>query len=414
MSDTQTFYQNPIMAKIKEFSFIILIISIMIIVVTMGHLVPLEVQRWAYTASSLIRGGLMFLLPFLVFPFVVMSITHLKSNGLTLIVSLLVLITLSNFLSILVGSGAAAFFVPWMNFSMTFDPGDAEPLLAFFDFNLEPLVSVEALLLLGVAVGFSLTFKTETLVTQKITTFFEGYKTKSIFFFQNIFIPLLPLYIFGMLLKLNAENDFSTVFSDFGSLIMVIIVIQIIYVFLVFLLGAGLSLQKARQCFLNALPAGLLGFSTMSSLVTMPVTLRVAEKNLGDKDLSQIAITSTVNCHDVGECISLSLITMAVYLMANGMMMPDIIVFIKFAAIFAVAQFSGVSVPGGSVVILIPLLGTYLNFTPEMIGLVTTIAIFMDPVGTGQNVMGNSGFALVIQRYFKGIQWLLKKELRSI
>jgi len=184
-SALHSFYQNPIIAKIREFSFILLIMSIMAGVVTLGHLVPLDIQRWAYTASSLIRGGLMFLLPFLVFPFVVMSITHLKSNCLTLIVSLLLLITISNFTSILVGGGAAAMFVPWMNFSMTFDPGDAEPLLAFFEFDLEPLVSIEALLLLGLAVGFALTFKLESPVTQRLTVFFDAYKTGSTLFFQN-------------------------------------------------------------------------------------------------------------------------------------------------------------------------------------------------------------------------------------
>lgn len=387
--------------KLADFKFILLIFLIMVSVVTGGDALPLDIKRSAYTFSSIIRAGLMFLLPLLVLPFVVSSIALLRSNGLILIVSLVFLITASNFISIMIGGKVASLVVPLMNFGLTFNGGDAQALLPWFDITLEPFFSVETILLLGFLLGFSLSLLSEDHpIGRPLLKFFETYKKISTHFFQKIFIPVLPFYIFGTLLKLNAENDFATVFADFSSLILVIVAVQSIYIFFMFWVGNKYSLKKVIQCYKNVIPAGLLGFSTMSSLVTMPVTLEAAEKNLGDKALAQVAITSTVNCHDVGECISLSLIASAVYLMANGMVMPDFWVFSQFAFVLAVAQFSGVSVPGGSVVIIIPLLTKYLGFSPEMIGLVTTMAIFMDPIGTAHNVVGNSAFALIIQRYF--------------
>lgn len=376
-----------------------------------GDLLPLDIKRSAYTFSSLIRVGLMFLLPLLVLPFVVSSIALLRSNGLILILSLVFLITASNFLSIIIGGQVASSVVPLMNFGMAFNAGNAQELMGWFEVTLEPLVSVESVLLLGFTLGFLLSlFPSNHHLGGQTLKFFETYKRFSTLFFQKIFIPLLPFYIFGTLLKLDAENDFATVFKDFSSLILVIVAVQFTYIFLVFWIGNKYSLRKVIQCYKNVMPAGLLGFSTMSSLVTMPVTLEAAEKNLGDKALAQVAITSTVNCHDIGECISLSVIASAIYLMANGMIMPDFWTFTQFAFVLAVAQFTGVSVPGGSVVIIIPLLTKYLGFSPEMIGLLTTIAIFMDPIGTANNVVGNSAFALIIQRYFNLIKGKLGKE----
>lgn len=398
---------QKIFNKLAEFKFIFLIFFIMVSVISFGDMLPPDMKRSAYTFSSIIRAGLMFMLPLLVLPFVVSSIALLRSNGLVLIFSLVFLITASNFLSILIGGEMASLVVPHMQFGMNFNPGDAQELLPWFDIALEPLCSVEVILLVGFVIGFLLS----ALPNERVLTFFDRYKHYSTLFFRKVFIPLLPLYILGMLLKLDAENDFATVFADFGSLIVVIIALQFSYIFLVFLVGSRYSLKKVIECYKNVIPAGLLGFSTMSSIVTMPVTLEAAEKNLGDKAIAQVAITSTVNCHDIGECISLSFIAIAVYLMGNAMVMPDLWTFLQFSFVLAVAQFTGVSVPGGSVVIIIPLLTKYLGFSPEMIGLVTTMAIFMDPIGTANNVVGNSAFALIIQRYFNFIKGKLGGEV---
>lgn len=411
-SSSSSFNFKKFAAKtLKDYGFILVVLSVMIFVVTVGHLVPHSIQRGAYTLSAVMRSFLMMVIPFLVLPFIVLSITHLKSNGLKLVVTLLLMISTSNFISILIGGTTALQVVPHLPFSLSFNQGDAAPLMPYFDYELPTLLSVEIVLLVGFILGLTISSLNKNSTMQKMVTFFETYRDFSLGFFQKIFIPLLPLYIFGTLLKLNAENDFGTVFSDFSSLIMLIFCLQTSYIFFVFIAGCGFKLKEGVACYVRSIPAGLLGFSTMSSLVTMPVTLKIAEKNLKDKTLAQVAIPATVNCHDIGECISLSMLSMAIYMMANGMQAPDLMTFLKFSMMLAVAQFSGVSVPGGSIVILIPLLSAYLGFSAEMIGLLTTIAIFMDPLGTGQNVMGNSAFALVIQKVFK---WMKPEAASSL
>jgi Na+/H+-dicarboxylate symporter len=163
------------------------------------------------------------------------------------------------------------------------------------------------------------------------------------------------------------------------------------------------------QAFKNSLDAAIVGFSTMSSVVTMPVTLKAAEKNIKDAKVARITISTTVNCHAIGECISLPFIALTIYFISFGML-PDLSTYIHFAFFVAIAQFGGVAVPGGSIIIVLPFLSSYLNFSDEMTSLIIALSIFTDPIGTANNVLGNSAFAIIIYR-IKNLIGKFKKQL---
>lgn len=351
----------------------------------------------------------MYLLPFLIFPYIASSVSLLKYNGFMFLGSFIILITVSNFISILVGGGVAFSVIPHLTIQTTFNVHSTQSLLPFFDFKLAPLFNIEMVLIAGFLSGFVLS----AYPNGSIKNFLNKYKYFSSQFFSKAFISILPLYIFGTLLKINYENNFYKIFIDFRSIIFIIFTTQFLYIFFVFYLGTSCSIKRTVQCWRNSLPAAFLGFSTMSSFITMPVTLKVAEKNLDDKDLAHIAITTTVNCHEIGECISLTIIALTVYSMGNDTVLPPLNVFLHFAFMLAIAQFTGISVPGGSTVVIAPLLITHLDFSNEMIGLVTILSIFMDPVGTSSNVMGNSAFSLIIQKYFNAVKNIRKKSNMS-
>ncbi len=387
------------LAFIKRFYFLLLIFGIILCVLTLGDFIPFYGKRVAYTVSDIIRSVLMFVLPILVLPFIINSVSLMKSRGFFLLVSLVMLITLSNFISICIGGGFATTFVPMMDlktsFARGFNAGDAVALDALLTLDLPSIISIEVVLICGFLLGLW----HGVYQNKNFESFVVKFKSVSTIFFTKIFIPLMPVYIFGNMLKIDVENDFAQVFSDFGQIILLVVGIQVIYIHFLFWVGNRFSWSETVASVRRALPAWVLGFSTMSSLVTMPVTLKAAEQNLKDKNLAQLAITSTVNCHTIGECISMMAIAMTVMLMSQGMVAPDLTTFLMFSMIFALAQFTAVSVPGGSVVIIIPLLIKYFGFSPEMVGLVATLSVFMEPIGTAHNVHGNSAFALLIKRY---------------
>ena len=144
-------------------------------------------------------------------------------------------------------------------------------------------------------------------------------------------------------------------------------------------------------------PAGLTGFSTMSSAMTMPVTLTCTEETTKDRHFTDLIIPSTANIHMLGD--DLTIVMTALSLLAiSGHSHPDLLTFIPFVLAFCLAKLSCVGIPGASVLVVLPVLQNFLGFTPEMISVLTTIYILQDSFGTAANVMGNGAFALLIQR----------------
>jgi Na+/H+-dicarboxylate symporter len=63
-----------------------------------------------------------------------------------------------------------------------------------------------------------------------------------------------------------------------------------------------------------------------------------------------------------------------------------------------VAKFSAAGVPGGTIIIMIPVLEAYLGFSPEMSSVIMTMYMLFDPFCTSANVLGNGLFAIVFEK----------------
>ncbi len=387
-----------ILTKLLTFKLILSILCVILFVLFFGELVPVSVKAFFFTLSNSVRKILMFLLPFLVFPYLVTSISSMKSKSTYLIGGIALLILVSNFISIMIAYFVGTNVIPALGLNKIIHIESATELMPLFDFNLNPLVEIEITMLISIFVGIFLSYrKNETAIN-----FVKKYMNFSSAFFQKVYVPILPLYVLGTLFKLSHEMDLLTLFSAFGSMILMILATQLSYIFLMFYVGSQYNISKTLSAIKNASSAAIVGFSTMSSIVTMPITLKAAEKNIKDHHIAHLAIGSTVNCHDVGECISLPMIALTLFFISFSTF-PDVNTYCLFAFLVAAAQFTGVSVPGGSIIVILPFLTKYLGFTPDMLSLIIAISIFMDPIGTANNVMGNSAFAMIIHRIYEKI-----------
>jgi Na+/H+-dicarboxylate symporter len=82
------------------------------------------------------------------------------------------------------------------------------------------------------------------------------------------------------------------------------------------------------------------------------------------------------------------------------MQTPILHVFAIFALFYGISTFAVVAVPGGVLLIVIPLLEKYLAFSPEMIGVVTVVYLLFDPFGTATNITMNGGFTIIFSKIF--------------
>ena len=87
------------------------------------------------------------------------------------------------------------------------------------------------------------------------------------------------------------------------------------------------------------------------------------------------------------------------YLMKSfGVAEPGLLNYLIFAGYFVLAKFSVAAVPGGGILVMLPILERYLGFDPVMLSLITALYILFDPIVTSANVLGNGCFAMGLSR----------------
>lgn len=379
---------------IKQFKIILSILLIVSLVGMFAEDIPLSVKTFAYTLSHVIRQILLFLLPFLIFPFIVTSTSTLKTQGAYLISTILIMVTLSNFVAIMIPYFVGQVGIPLLKIPADYEIYQAQKLDTLVDFQLEPWLQIEYTMVIALVLGLGIGLS-RTIILDK---FFHHYEHLAKRFFTHIFMPTLPVYVVGTVIKIAHEMDFKPLISMFSGMVILIVGTQLTYIAFLYYLGSGMSLKRTWVSIKNVLPSGIVGLSTMSSMVTLPLTLKAAEKNLPeDPDGARVTVTTTVNCHTVGECLSLPLIALTLYYMTHGVF-PQLDTYIVFAFFVAIAQFGGVSIPGGSIIIILPFLVKDLGFSNEMCSMIMALSIFLDPVGTAHNVLGNGAFAMLVYR----------------
>lgn len=74
------------------------------------------------------------------------------------------------------------------------------------------------------------------------------------------------------------------------------------------------------------MPESISGFSAMSSVISMPLSIIGAENNTNNKALARIVVPITVNIHLVGDCFAIPILTYAI-LKSYGLAEPTLFYF---------------------------------------------------------------------------------------
>ena len=229
-------------------------------------------------------------------------------------------------------------------------------------------------------------------------------------FLSKLFIPIVPVFILGFALKLQHEGTLLHLVKLYGPLFALVIGAEALYLAFFFGVAAGFNRRRWLGYLKNVFPSAVTGFSTMSSAATLPVTLEGAEKNCDAPELAEVIIPATVNIHMIGDSMTIPLI--AFFILASyGRSLPDLSSFLPFSLYFMISKFAVAGVPGGGIIVLLPILQRYFDFNPEMLSLVTAMYMIMDSVNTATNVSGNGAFAILFSRFYRGLQLKLQPNI---
>lgn len=368
-----------------------------IVALLIGTHVDISTVRLFYSFACVIKDVLMIILPLVIVTYIASALLALEQRAPLLIICIILMVCLSNIAAVFTSYFVGQLVLPWLTAGKIINLTIAQDnITPFFTLPLPNLLDPSHALIIGM--GYGLFFSFYRLPQAKIFALkMRDYVT---LFLRKGFIPFLPVYVFGFVLKMQAEGNLVALFTNYGQIFLVICLLLAVYITFVYALAHGFKPKEFIASLRNMLPAGLTGFTTMSSAASMPVTLAATEQNIKDSGFSQLIIPATVNIHLLGDALGIPLIGLAILQLA-GFPMPGIEQYTIFAAYFCMAKFSSAAIPGGGVLVLLPTLQIHLGLTPEMTGLVATIYILQDSLFTGSNVMGNGCFALICHRLFK-------------
>ena len=364
--------------------------AVILAVIFLNPLLPLGIKQFLYAISLSIKSVIRILLPFIIFGLLFKAAVMLSNKATKIIGLILAFVCLSSFISIFI----SYYIGEWVyNFNLSMIlPKETSDLVALWSFNLPKLIANDRAMFAGIILGI-LAAKFYPKQAAKIADKLDKVIEKAL----HLIVYLIPLFVAGFVIKLQYDGVMTTIIKEYGSIFLIIALSQITYLTLAYFLLSNLKLKEFIANIKNMIPAAISGFSTMSSAASMPLTIIGAQSNAKNKDLAKSIIPATVNIHLVGDCFATPILAFAI-LKSFCMADPSMLSYLIFTFYFILAKFSVAAIPGGGIIVMLPILENYLGFNSDMMSLITALYILFDPVITCANVLGNGAFAKMIDR----------------
>ncbi len=379
-----------------------LLLTISLAFLTYNFIPPLAKQLFLAISLSL-KEILIFMIPLIIFSSVYSAFSKIRGNALSFIILLLSCVILSNFISVSI-AGIFSYFLVFTGDVVLHSPKEIIGIAPLWEISIPKLVPNNLILI------FSLIFACiDYPMIEKPISKAAKITTKIVdIFLKKFFIPLLPIFIFGFLVKLLSDDIIGDVLAVNPQAFIFMVLILIAYLAIIFTAAVILYKNKPGEILRNLAAPSITAFTCMSSAAALPFSIKSAEANTRNKNVSDVVMPATVNIHMIGDSICIPIMAM-ILLMAFGHSIPSLYTYLIFTITFVITKFSGAGVPGGSVLVMLPVLETCLGFTPEMSALITICYMLLDPICTSGNVIGNNLFVI----HFNKLYSLISKKKKS-
>ena len=360
---------------------------------------PLWVVRIFATINGIFGNFLGFIIPLLILGLVAPGIADLGKGA-----GKLLAITAAIAYGSTIVAGFFSYFTTRWSLPLLINPDEtltvsgielAENIGAFFSIEMPPLMGVTTSLVLAFVIGLGVS----AVNGQKLRSALWEFRDIIIVIIKDVIIPLLPLYIFGIFLKIGAEGQVSSVLSLFFKIILVIFAMHIILLLVQFTLAGIISGKNPLRALITMLPAYVTALGTQSSAATIPVTLAQAKKNGVDDEIADFVIPLCATIHLSGSMLKIVSCAFAVMYMSG--MNTGFDLFAGFIMMLGITMVAAPGVPGGAIMAAVALLQSMLGFDQTLTGLMIALYITMDSFGTACNVTGDGSIALVLNKIYK-------------
>ena len=360
---------------------------------------PMWAARAVATFNSRFGNFLAFIIPLLILGLVAPGIAEMgKSAGKLLLITVALAYT-STLLA-----GYFSYFTCKLAYPLILvrDPSfalasisESSSIQPFFTIDMAPAFGVMTALVLAFVLGLGAAYtNSETLV--KVLGEFRNIINLTI---KNVFIPLLPFFIFGIFLILGMDGQVAPVLKLFLKVILVIFAIHVVFLILQFLVAGAISGKNPFKALWTMMPAYVTALGTQSSAATIPVTLAQARKNGVDNGVSSFTVPLCATIHLAGSTLK---IVACAYAIMYMMGLPcGIGLYTGFIFMLGVTMVAAPGVPGGAIMAALAVLESVLGFDATLQALMIALYITMDSFGTACNVTGDGAIALIVNTIWR-------------
>ena len=394
-----------------NFKFKIGLLPKVIIAIIAGIVASMLFPMWGVrifvTISSIFSDFLSFIIPLIILGLVAPGIADLgKGAG-----KLLAITALIAYGSTIVAGMFSYFTTKWSlplllsaeeltsGSNLTFE----ETVTSFFSVEMPPLMGVTTALVLAFVIGLGVA----AIDGDKTKELLQEFRDIIILMIEKAIIPLLPLFIFGIFIKIGAEGQVATVLGLFFKVIIVIFAMHVLWLLFQFITAGAITNKNPFKALITMMPAYMTALGTQSSAATIPVTLMQTKKNGVDEDVADFVIPLCATIHLSGSMLKIVACAYAVMFMTG--MDAGFELFLSFIMMLGITMIAAPGVPGGAIMAAVALLQSMLGFDETLIGLMIALYITMDSFGTACNITGDGAIAMVMNKINKKLK--RKKEV---
>lgn len=385
------------MNKLKN-NLLFKVILAIVLGILLGGIIPEVVGRLFITFNSFFSELLNFLIPLIIVGLIIPSIGRLgQTAGKLLLVTVFIAYGSTIFAGLL-GYSASMSIFPSLLENQTEQINLAEKAKEFtpyFSIEFPPFFGVMPALVFSFLFGIGLS----RLKDSTLGKFADNFEEIITYLIQNLIIPLLPIFIFGIFLNMSYSGQVVTILNVFLKIIGVIFILHVLLLAIQFVIAGTVAKKNPLKMIKLMLPAYFTALGTQSSAATIPVTLAQVKKIGVREEIASFAIPLCATIHLSGSMIKIVSCCLALMLIQG--IEIDFVQFLGFMLMLGIAMVAAPGVPGGAIMAAIGLIGSMLGFSPENQALMIALYIAMDSFGTAGNVTGDGAIAVTVDKLFK-------------
>ena len=373
------------------------IIIAMILGMLLGGYLPVKVIRAFSTFNGLFSQFLGFIIPLLILGLVAPAIADIGKKAGRMLLGTTALAYTATIIS-----GFAAYFTADGIFPSLIEAGSLSTATAqgqdaapYFSIEIAPLMGVMTALILAFVLGLGMA----NLRGMALHAAFNDFRDIIYRTIGKVIIPLLPIFIFGIVLNMSYSGQALSILHVFIKIIGIIFLLHIGVLLFQYCVAGLIARQNPLLMLWRMLPAYITALGTQSSAATIPVTLRQTIANGVNKDVAGFVVPLCATIHLSGSTLKIVACAIALMLMqGNPVEFTHLAGFILMLGVVMVAA---PGVPGGAIMAALGVLHSMLGFGDNEQALMIALYITMDNFGTACNVTGDGALAAIINRFYK-------------